>query len=125
MASFFGGPFAAIQVLRENFAALEQPRRSRSALHWGIAFVVLLFAILPFLPEKFPNTLIPLVYSLTVGELVKIYQLSKEKINQSDAYAFQSNWQVVRVSVVSFLLFLVLMVAWIVMLGYFGVIDLA
>ncbi|MBB6096436.1 hypothetical protein HNQ60_005358 [Povalibacter uvarum] len=125
MASFFGGPFAAVQVLRENFVALEQPGRSRSALLWGIGFVAALFAILPFLPEKFPNTFIPLVYSLTVGELVKIYQLSKEKIAQSDTYVFQSNWRVVRVSVVSFLVFAVLMVAWIVMLGYFGVINLA
>lgn len=123
-ASFLGGPLAAVYVLRENFVVLEQLERSRSALRWGGAFVAALFALMPFLPEKFPNTVIPLIYSFAVGELVKIYQLSKEKIEQSDAHAFQSNWRVARVSVVSFLLFLVLMAAWVILLGYFGVIDL-
>lgn len=125
MASFFGGPFAAVQVLRENFQALQQPALLRSSLLWGAAFVGMLLAIAPFLPEKFPNTIIPLIYSLTVGELVKRYQLSKEQIEHSDVHQFQSNWRVVRVSVVALLLFLLLMAAWIIALGYLGVIDLA
>jgi archaellum biogenesis protein FlaJ (TadC family) len=125
MASFFGGPLAALQVLRENFLALEQPERSRTALRWGLAFVVALLMILPFLPEKFPNTIIPLAYSVAVGEFVKIYQLSKEKIRESGAYQFQSNWRVARVSALGFVLFAVIIVAWIIILGYLGVIDLA
>jgi hypothetical protein len=124
MASFFGGPFAAVQVLRENFQALEQPARSRSSLLWGAGFIGVLLAILPFLPEGFPNTFIPLVYSLIVGELVKKYQLSKEQIEQSEVLEFQSNWRVVGVSVIAFLSFLVLVAAWLFALAYVGVIDL-
>lgn len=124
LASFIGGPFAAVYILRENFTALEQPARSRAALLWGGGFILALFAILPFLPAEFPNLVLPIAYSVTVGELVKIYQLSKDKIQQSDVYQFQSNWRVAGVSVAALVLLAVLMVILTLVLGYLGAIEL-
>jgi hypothetical protein len=125
MAAFFGGPLAAVYVVRNNYTELGKEASARSAIAWGSLLVLALLLVLPFLPEKFPNTAIPLAYSLAVGQLVEKLQLSKEAIRESEQYDFESNWRVAGVSVLSLLLFLVLMVAWMFLLDFAGVISLA
>lgn len=124
VASFIGGPFAALYVVRTNFEEMGRQAAARSALIYGLAFVAALFAILPFLPEKFPNYVIPLAYSLAVGQIVEYKQLSRSAIRQSDHYEFQSNWRVMTVSAVSLVLGLVLIVGWMLLLQQLGVISL-
>ena len=69
--SFFGGPFAAVFVLKKNFDALGDKAGSLKTIIWGSVFIVLLFLSLPFLPEKFPHYVLPLAYSIAAREIAK------------------------------------------------------
>ncbi|HEV8331697.1 MAG TPA: hypothetical protein VGQ22_09795 [Steroidobacteraceae bacterium] len=124
MAAFIGGPIAAVYVLRTNFEEMGRQADARWALIYGLAFIAALFAILPFLPEKFPNVAIPVGYSVAVGQIVEYKQLSKNAIRQSGHYEFQSNWRVMTVSAVSLVLVMVLLIAWMLLLAQLGVISL-
>jgi len=124
MASFFGGPFAAVYVVRSNYRELKNATSFRAALRWGALLIVALLLILPFLPEKFPNTAIPLGYSLAVGQLVEKNQMTKEAISKSETYMFQSNWRVAGVAALSLLLFLAVSLVWMLALEQFGLVSL-
>jgi hypothetical protein len=124
MASFFGGPFAAIHVVRSNYKELGNDASFRAALLWGALFVVILLLVLPFLPEKFPNTALPVAYSLAVGQLVEKHQMTKDAIQASETYEFHSNWRVAGIAAVTLLIFLAVSFAWMFVLAQFGLITI-
>ena len=101
LASFFGGPFAAVFTLHQNFKALQDARGQQLALGLGIGFNMALLALLPFLPERFPRQVIPLLYSLAAGGIASSRQLSKERLDASDQYQRRSGWNVTAVVLVS------------------------
>lgn len=63
-ASIIGGPLAGLYVVRTNYQEMGRQAAARSALIYGLVFIAALFAILPFLPERFPNVVLPVAYSL-------------------------------------------------------------
>jgi hypothetical protein len=124
VGSFIGGPFAAVYVLWQNFRALGEEPEAKWTLIWGVVFVAAVFAILPMLPEKFPNYVLPVIYSLGARLVAERFHLTKQAIKQSDRYGFQSNWNVVGIGVVFLLAFIVLAVGFVLGLDEFGVIRL-
>ena len=92
--AFIFGPLAAVYFLWINFKALGQSVEAKRTLIWGLAGNVLVLAVLPFLPSKFPNVLIPLIFGLGVRFLAETLQLKKEAIAGSEQYTFRSNWSV-------------------------------
>jgi hypothetical protein len=105
--SFLGGPIASVYFLRENFRVLGKVSEAKTTLAWGIAFVVCLLALLPFLPARFPNYLIPLAYSIAAGSIAEKWQLQKQAIVNSGRYQFQSNWRVFGLAVLFLVAFLI------------------
>jgi hypothetical protein len=99
IASFVGGPFAMIFVLWNNFIVLGNRSGAMQTLVWGFLFIVALLAILPFLPEKFPNYAIPVAYTVVARIVAEKFQLSKQAILKSEQYAFQSAWNVAGISI--------------------------
>jgi hypothetical protein len=122
-AAFFGGPLAGVFVLWRNFRALGDDDAARRMLIWGAVLAFALLLIVPFLPDWFPNLLIPLAYALAARSFAQNYQLSKSDIEASEQYTFQSIGNVVIVSVAALLVFLIIAVFWILALAYFGLID--
>jgi hypothetical protein len=120
LASFLGGPFAAVYTLRHNFKSLQNDRGARLTLYWGSGFVVVLFAVIPLLPSKFPNSVIPLAYSLAAGGIASSKQLSKEAILGSNQYVRCGGWNVALVSLVAFVAFCAILVPFLFGLDYFG-----
>ena len=108
VSSFLGGPFAMVYVLKKNFDALGNEKESKKVFIWGVVFNVLLFAVLPFLPEHFPNYAIPIGYTVGAQMAAEKFQMSKKAILDSDQYGFQSNWNVLGVSVGFFVAFVVI-----------------
>jgi len=51
-------------------------------------------ALLPFVPDRFPNYVIPLLYSIAAGFVADKWQLRKQAILDSGKYQIQSNWRV-------------------------------
>jgi hypothetical protein len=97
--SFVGGPLAAMFVLWSNFRALGNDLGARQTLIWGALFVLLLLIVLSFLPDRFPGQMgIPVAYTVAARSFAEKYQLSKSAIQESEQYAFQSNWNVFGIS---------------------------
>jgi hypothetical protein len=87
---------------------------------WGLALVAGLMALLPFLPTRFPNYLIPLLYSLAAGSIADKWQLQKQAIVDSGRYQIQSNWRVFGMALlfmIAFMLIVILEIFCLVALG--------
>jgi hypothetical protein len=120
-ASFVGGPFAAVFVLWKNFQGLGRSSRAAHTLLWGILLALLIFAILPFLPDKFPNSPIPIAYSVAAMSIAQQSQLSKKAILESEQYEMHSNWNVFGISVGFLVVTAVIVIAALYFMVDFGV----
>ena len=124
VGSFVGGPFAVVYLLWMNFRALGDEPEAKRTLIWGVVFVAAVFAILPMLPEKFPNYVLPVIYSLGARLVAERFHLTKQAIKESDRYGFQSNWNVLGISIGFLLAFIVLAVGFVLALDEIGLIKL-
>ena len=125
LASFLGGPLAAVFTLHQNFKALQDAQGQRLTLWLGIAFNLALVALLPFLPERFPRQLIPLLYSFAAGGIASTKQLSKAQLNASDQYQRRSGWNVTAVVFASLIAFSLVVFPLYLLLDHWGIIRLA
>jgi hypothetical protein len=91
---------------------------------WGVAFVVGLMALLPFLPTRFPNYLIPILYSIAAGSVADKWQLQKQAIVDSGGYQIQSNWRVFGMALLSMIAFMLIVVLEIFCLAAVGLLHL-
>src|SRR4029077_18914279 len=111
-ASFLGGPMAMVYVLWKNFQTLENPHGMHQILFWGSIFIVALMLFSPLLPNSRLDVVIPFAYPLAAWSLAESFQMSKQAIADSQAYEFQSAWNVVAVSIVFLLAMVVTAVIW-------------
>lgn len=100
IGTYFGGPLAATYFLKTNFDNLDKMSYAKTTLSVGIVIGCLLIVLSPFIPEKFPSTVIPLVYLFPVIFVVKRFQLSKPEIKESSKYSFQSNWKTLAMTLI-------------------------
>jgi len=112
LGAFFGGPVALVFVLWRNFKALGNKAGARKALLGGLLFIAAILMSIPFLPEKFPNFVLPIAYSFAAKLIAETYQLSKAAIAASETYTFQLAWNVVGIIVCSLFIFVALALAW-------------
>jgi len=105
--SFLGGPIASVYFLRENFRVLGKVSEARTTLIWGSAFVICLWASVPFLPTHFPSYVVPLAYSYAAGSIAEKWQLQKQAIVDSGTYQVQSSWRVFGLALLFVLAFLI------------------
>ena len=106
--SFLGGPIAAFYFLRRNYLGLGRVDDALKSLKWGIAIIIVILVVLPFLPEIFPNMVIPLSYSLMAQQLATSTQLNKSQIIGNGSFTFASNWNVLGISILSLVIFTVI-----------------
>ena len=124
LGSFLGGPIAAVYFLRENFRVLGRLPEVRTTLVSGTTVVIGLVALLPFLPDHFPNYIVPLAYSYAAGAVASKWQLNKEAILDSGNYRLQSNWRVFWLSLLLLLAFTLVIVAELICLNSIGIIHI-
>jgi hypothetical protein len=103
--SFLGGPFAAIYFLKKNFDVIEQYDLSRKTLWLGLLGTFVLISILPFLPEKFPNLVIPIFYSTYASSLAAKHKFKKHEIISANIYELHSNWRVLIIAILAIVVF--------------------
>jgi hypothetical protein len=108
--SFLGGPIAAAYLLWKNFRVLDRGPEARTTVVWGVAFVAGLMVLLPFLPARFPNYLIPLLYSIAAGSVADKWQLQKQAIVDSGRFQIQSNWRVFGMALLFMIAFMLIIV---------------
>jgi hypothetical protein len=111
LGTFLGGPLAGTYYLRANYLAMGQPKRAWQATVYGIVASLGILALLPFLPEKTPNVVIPLAYAITVRLLIERGQLTKQTILEAKDWTFHSNWRVAGVAAIGLIVFAMLAAA--------------
>ncbi len=120
MGAFLGGPLASIICLRHNYKVLGNSAGENSVIRYGVVSLIVLLFALPFLPEKFPNMLIPLATIIATRSIVEKHQFTKQAIQASDAFSFQSNWRVFWIGIASLVIFCVIGIAWMIVLDLTG-----
>lgn len=121
LGSYIGGPLSATYLLKKNFDNLGKHNEARNTLASGLLFSAVIVFILPFLPEKTPNSLIPLIYTGVAQGIALQYQLKKNEIKESKIFTFQSNWRVLLITLIgliTFLAIIVLIMFWLEKTGY-------
>jgi hypothetical protein len=113
LAAYLGGPLVATYMIRKNFLALGRAPQARNTLIYGLLLSLLVILVLPFVPEKTPNFVIPVLYAAVAQYVTATHQLTKKQILASSDYGFQSNWKVLLVSLLGVLLFLAAAFPWI------------
>jgi hypothetical protein len=121
-AAFLGGPIAMVYVLWKNFQTLENPHGMQQILFWGSIFVIALMVFSPLLPNSWLDYVIPFAYPLAAWSLAESYQMTKQAIADSQAYEFQSAWNVIAVSMVFLAAMVVVAFTWFSVLVAVGVI---
>jgi hypothetical protein len=124
VAAFFGGPAAAVYVLWKNFAAVGKDQAAKLTIWFGSGLTVLILAIVPFLPDSFPNSALPAAYTVTAWQVARTYQVSKQQISVSEQYEFQSNWTVAGIAVAFLIALVLVIVAELLLLDQLGVVPL-
>lgn len=112
LSTFLGGPLAMMFTLKKNFDSLGNKTGSKQTILWGSVFIILFFVVLPFISKNLPAILFSVAQIFAVRAIVKKYQLSKQAILDDPNYEFQSNWNVVGVSILSLILFCILILIW-------------
>jgi hypothetical protein len=121
-AAFLGGPMAMVYVLWKNFQTLEDPHGMHQILFWGSIFVVALLLFSPLLPNSWLDFVIPFAYPLAAWSLAQSFQMSKQAIADSQAYEFESPWNVIAVSIVFLVAMIVVAFTWFFVLVAVGLI---
>jgi hypothetical protein len=125
MGAFLGGPLASIILLRYNYRALGNTAGENAVLRYGVVALIALLCVLPFLPDKFPNMLIPLATIIATRSLVEKHQFTKQAIQASDEFSFQSNWRVFWIGIASLIAFCLIGIAWMIALDRIGIAKIA
>jgi hypothetical protein len=124
IGSFMGGPFASVYMLWQNFQSLGNRHAANRSLVWGAIFIVAVLVVIPILPERFPNSALPIAYSVGARFIAEKLQMTKQAIIESDRYGFQSNWNVFGTSIGFLLAFAVIALAWVLALDALDLIKL-
>jgi hypothetical protein len=121
--AFLGGPVAATYFIYRNFQALDDIINAKKALLIGFVSLIVLFCATIFLVDVDLGILIPLAYSFGASHIVSSFQFDKEKIKQSDSFDFVSEWQVIGITIISFIIVLAIFVGGITLLDTAGLLP--
>jgi hypothetical protein len=101
--ALLGGPVGLIYFLRQNFVMLGNKSAARMCWILGALLIATILVVLPFLPAKFPSSLITIVYIVIARYVAEKHQATKQVITESAEYTFQSNWNVFGMGLLCFL----------------------
>lgn len=121
LGAFLGGPFASLYFLKTNFEVLKSEKSKKNTIALGSIIIFSLLLILPFLPDNFPNIVIPLLTVTITKALVEKFQFTKEDIEISEGLKYQSNWGILWTSIICLVLLLIAVTVFILIIEILGV----
>lgn len=104
--TFIGGPIVAGYLIAENFKLLGQADKVKTTWIYTIIATVVIFgaAFLIRGTEKIPNYLIPVIYTLIAGYMVRHYQGSQIKNHIEKGGQLYSVWRALLIGLVGLLI---------------------
>lgn len=116
VGTFLGTAMAGAWLAAANFKATGQSVKARKTLWWGAAVAALTMVVAFILPEKFPNSVLPLAVAFGVRGLAETHFGVIVGKHQKDGGAVRSWWRVVGISLL--IAAIVLVVVFAVVLPY-------
>lgn len=106
VGTFLGGPLIAGYLMAENFRVFKETEKVNNTWIISIISTIIIFGgiFLVPLPEKIPNSVIPLAYTAVVSFLVQKYQGGQIKSHVNLGGAVFGWWRVVIISVIGLIL---------------------
>ena len=93
-AAFIGSPIAGCILLNSNFLLFGAPNRRRGILIGGSLATIAVFVMAYFLPEDFPNALLPACYTGAIQQFAKHTQAADFEAYIASGGSKHSNWRV-------------------------------
>lgn len=110
-ATYLGGPLAGAYLMSKNFENLNKKEFASNTLRAGIVATLLLFGILPFIPEstmdQIPNSIIPITYTSVIYGFMTKYQDKDIKEHLKNNGIKQSGWKATGIAILSFVISMV------------------
>jgi hypothetical protein len=92
LATFIGMPVAGCLLLAQNYRYLGKIGAAWQTLTLGVVSTIILFFIAFWLPENFPNAVLPMIYTIAMRQLVKYLQ--GDAIASYEAQGKKGSWAV-------------------------------
>jgi len=92
LATFIGMPVAGCLLLAQNYKCLGKITAAWQTLALGVALTIILFFIGFWLPENFPNAVLPMIYTIAMRQLLKYLQ--GDAIAAYEAQGKKGSWVV-------------------------------
>ena len=121
VATFLGGPMCAVYMLNVNFKRLEKPVYARNVLFIGL-IIVLLWHLVP-LTDKIPQVVYRIIPILIVSGICLKYHIAKQDILEAPLYIFRSNWKVLLVSIIGWILLFIFLSIFLAVLKLYGLTE--
>lgn len=125
MGALLGGPIASVYFITKNFSVLGDDKLVKQSSFYGSLVIIIVLAILPFLPENFPNMVIPIITVVSTRALIEKLQFKKEDISNNEHLDFQSNWRVFFAGLISMAIAYVIAVIILLVLDALGIASIA
>ncbi len=110
-ATFLGGPLSGGVLLALNYRALGEPARALKALVAGAVAMVVLVALIAVLPEGVPNGVIPVAYTIAMGQIAHSLQGARIAQHLEAGGAKGSHWRTAGLGCGGLVVFFVLAMA--------------
>lgn len=104
LAGFLGSPLAASWFFSRNFLAFGDELRSRRSLWLGLGFTAVVLAVAYLLPTRFPDALVPLIYTGAIELYASSCFKSAYEKHIAEGWVRGSWWSVVWISLTTGLL---------------------
>lgn len=92
LATFIGSPIAGCLLVAQNYRNLGNVSAAWQTFILGVVSTILLFPIGFWLPENFPNPVLPMVYTVGMRQLVKYLQ--GDAIAVHEAQGKKGSWAI-------------------------------
>jgi hypothetical protein len=120
LASFLGSPLAAAWFLRKNFIALNSPGLAYKTIWRAVFLTVAIVIVGYFVPENFPNSFIPLIYTALIYAYARGIFDERVKTHLAQGGTKGSWWEVVGIGIVGLVLVFAIAFALVYGFGLFG-----
>lgn len=111
VATFLGTPIAAAWLAARNFRAMGQAQEVGRTWGFGILLTVVVFAVSTVLPDRVPNSVLPVAYCLALRALAESKFKSVIDAHISAGGSLGSWWRVVGIGILCLLIVVVVMIA--------------
>ncbi len=100
VGTFLGSPLAAGWFMARNHRELGQDELATQAMWWGVAGAIVMMIIAFLLPENFPNSILPIAFTIAVHRLADSRFGGVIREHRAAGGPLFSWWRVVGISLV-------------------------